>query len=75
MWLPCEEHKKEISLGGITAIFLLHLKIQGEFGLLLSLAGTTLAWQNPRDGKVCGAFVVSQSELIRPELPYCGPDL
>lgn len=52
MWLPCEEHKKEISHRGITSIFLLHLKIHGEFGLLLSLAGTMLAWQNLRDGKV-----------------------
>lgn len=51
--------------------FLLHLKIQGEFGLLLSLAGTMLAWQK----QVCGAFEVSQSELICPELPECGRDL
>lgn len=73
VWLPCEEHKKEISHGGITSIFfLLHLKIHREFGLLLCIAGTMLAWQNPRDGKVCGAFVVSQSELVCPELPYCG---
>lgn len=43
MWLPCEEHKKEISHRGITSIFfLLHLKIHGEFGLLSSLAGTML---------------------------------
>lgn len=67
--------KKKSLTGELHPFFLLHLKIHGEFGLLLSLAGTMLAWQNLRDGKVWGAFVVSESELICPELPYCVSEL
>lgn len=43
-------------------------EVPREFGLLLSLAGTMSPWHYQVDEEVCGAFVVSQSELLCPEL-------
>lgn len=56
--------KRKSLTGELHPFFLLHLKIHGGFGLLSSLAGTMLAWQNPPDGKVCGGFVVVRTDLL-----------